>query len=167
MGTDRAALIAPRIIAGILLVVLGGACQKGSVGTRDAGWSPAVDATDTPASVEASVDAGSGAAEMRLTDDENAARAMTMLEDVAALVQASKGDCALMGEKLGDYYSRNAAFAEEAKSAYETMPQKERRPIQVRYRARFRAVWKRLRPGLQKCQKQPQVSHVLDELLGK
>jgi len=91
-------------------------------------------------------------------------RAMNMVEHVAALIDANKRDCRVLGEKLSEYYRENAAFVVQAKELYATMPEADRKKIQKRFRKRFDAAWRTLQPTIKKCKDDSNVKDVLDKV---
>jgi ABC-type transporter Mla subunit MlaD len=92
--------------------------------------------------------------------------AIQMLEEAAALIHANEGNCEVMGKRLDEFRQRHNEFLTGFETLFETMPQAERKVVQARYRARFKAAWAKLRPGVGKCKQEPTVNLVLQKLWG-
>lgn len=84
-------------------------------------------------------------------------RVVRVIEQAATIVQATKNDCNLMGDKLQKLGDENAALFREAKERDKTMTDAERDAIHQRFAARVQAAVQRMNDGLLQCLSNPKV----------
>lgn len=93
-------------------------------------------------------------------------RGLGLLEDTGAIVQANLGDCDAMGDRLEEYRQSHLDIVKRVETLYDEEREAERKALQPKFRARFKAAWAKIRPGVLKCRKTPKVSRVIMEVWG-
>ena len=92
--------------------------------------------------------------------------ALTLLEDAGKIVHANIDDCDAMGERLEAYRQEHLDVVAQVETLYQQEHESERKAIQPRFRARFKAAWANVRPGVMKCRRTPKVNRVIHEIWG-
>jgi len=91
---------------------------------------------------------------------------LTLLEAAGKIVHANVGDCNAMGDRLVAYRDAHVDAVARVQALYDPARTPERKAMQSRYRARFRAAWADVRPGIVKCKDTPKVKRILREVWG-
>ena len=93
-------------------------------------------------------------------------RAITLLEDVAGIVESNMNDCDVMADRVEAYRNEHLDSIKQTVAIYRSRNREEFEKLKVVFHDRYRAAWARIRPGILKCRKKPKMHRVLMEIWG-
>jgi hypothetical protein len=92
---------------------------------------------------------------------DQAEQAVVIMEQIANIIDANKADCDAMGDKLGAYMDKNGEQLKKLKAAGKAVSDEQKKAFSEKYGDRMKAVFARMRPGMQKCSSNAKVSSVM------
>ncbi len=93
--------------------------------------------------------------------DTNADKAIVMMEQVASLIDANKGNCDAMGDKLSAWSDANSAHLRQLMEATKTLPADQKKAFE----AKSKPLATKMMAGLQTCSSNAKVTAVVKKLM--
>jgi hypothetical protein len=97
----------------------------------------------------------------RIYADTNSDKAIVMMEQVASLIDANKGNCDVMGDKLSAWSDANSAHLGQLIEATKTLSPDQKKA----FSAKVKAISTKMMAGLQACSSNAKVTAVVKKLM--
>ena len=94
------------------------------------------------------------------------AHAITLLEQVGDIVEANIADCAAMADRVEAYRNEHLAAIQRTDEIYHSDHAEEFEKLKPVFHDRYHAAWRRIRPGIVKCKRNPKMRRVLADIWG-
>ncbi|HEY2369046.1 MAG TPA: hypothetical protein VGH87_21765 [Polyangiaceae bacterium] len=155
-----------RFFARVAVVICIGCHDEASVATNDAN---AVEAS-VPALPEAGVEASSEIVDAAPFADaalvDMVSDAIVLLGQIGDIIAANINDCEVMATRLDAFRLAHLDGVAEVSAIYDPEHKDELKHLQPQFRARFKAAWAKVRPGIKKCARGTRMTRVIHDIWG-
>jgi len=92
--------------------------------------------------------------------------AIGLLDKVGDIIAANMNDCDTMAARVDEFRLQHLDGVEEVAAIYHGERKEEMKQLQPQFRARFKAAWQKVRPGIAKCTHSARMKKVIHEIWG-